>query len=60
MWFVRRLMTFAASAKVYKNAAVLDFNRIRRDTVLFKTGLTNATATVKFPIVPRADDVIAL
>jgi hypothetical protein len=60
MWFVRRLMTFAASAEVYKNAAVLDFNGIRRDTVFFKTGLTNATATVKFPIVPRADDIIAV
>ena len=52
-------MTFAASAEVYKNAAVLDFNGIRRDTVFFKTRLTNATATVKFPIAPRADDIIA-
>ena len=53
-------MTFAASAKVYKNAAVLDLNRIRRNAILFKAGLTNATAAVKFPIVPRTDNIIAI
>ena len=53
-------MTFASSAKIYEDAAVLNLYRICWDTILFEARLADAATSVKFPIVPRADDIIAV
>jgi hypothetical protein len=57
---VRGLMTFASSAKIYEDAAVLNLYRICRDAILFEARLTNPATSMKFPIVPRADDIITI
>ena len=53
-------MTFASSVKIYDDAAVLHLYRICGDAILFEARLTNPATSMKFPIVPRADDIIAI
>jgi hypothetical protein len=60
MRFMRLLLPLAAGVKIYKYAAALDPDRIGRDAILFETGFANSAAAVEFPVVPRADDVIAV
>lgn len=60
MRLVRGLMTFATGAKIYEDAAALNLYRIRRDAILFEARLADAATSMKFPIVPRADDIISV
>ena len=60
MRFVRRLVALAAGVKVDQDAAVLDLDRIGRNAVFLETGLAQAAAAVEFPIVPGADDIVAV
>ena len=53
-------MTFASGAKIYDDAAVLNLYRICWNAILFEARLTNPATSMKFPIVPRADDIIAV
>jgi hypothetical protein len=53
-------VTIATGAKVYKQAAALNLHGISGDAILFEARLANAATAVKFPIVPGADDVIAI
>ena len=47
-------------AKIYEDAAALNLYRIRRDAILFEARLADAATSMKFPIVPRADDIISV
>jgi hypothetical protein len=58
--FVRALRALAAGGKVDENAAVLDFHRVGRNAVPLETGLTDAAAAVKLPIMPGAYDIVAI
>jgi hypothetical protein len=60
MRLVRCLVTIATGAKVYKQAAALNLHGISGDAILFEARLANAATAVKSPIVPGADDVIAI
>jgi hypothetical protein len=57
---MRFFLPLAGGVKIYKDAAALDPHRICRDTILFETKLADSTAPVKFPIMPRTDDIIAI
>ena len=50
----------AGGGEVDQHAAVLDFHRIGRHAVFLEAGLAQAAAAVEFPVVPGADDVIAV
>src|SRR6185437_10648314 len=45
---------------VDQHAAILDLHGVGGNAVFLETGFAQAGAAVKFPIVPRADDVIAV
>jgi hypothetical protein len=60
MRIVRRLGALGGGRAVDEQAAVLDLDRVRGNAVALETGLANAAAAVKFPVVPGADDVIAV
>ena len=53
-------MTFASGAKIYDDAAVLNLYRICWNAILFEARLTNPATSMEFPIVPGADDIIAV
>ena len=53
-------MTCAAGDEVYKDATSVDLDWIGRNAVLFEARLANTATAVKFPIVPGADDIIAI
>ena len=53
-------MTFASGAKIYDDAAVLNLYRLCWNAILFEARLTNPATSMEFPIVPGADDIIAL
>ncbi len=57
---MRLLLTLAGSFEIYKYAAVLDLDRISGNAILFETRFAKSAATMKFPVMPGADDVIAV
>ena len=57
---MRLPVAFAASIEIYKNAPVRDLDGISGDAIVFETWLASPAAAVKFPIMPRADDIIAI
>jgi hypothetical protein len=57
---VRALGTLVAGGKVDENAAVLDLRRVGGNAVPLETWLTETAAPVKLPIMPGADDIVAI
>jgi hypothetical protein len=57
---MRLPVTFAAGIEVHKNAAVLDLDGISGYAIVFEAWLASPAAAVKFPIMPRADNIIAI
>jgi len=57
---MRLLVAFAASIEVHKNAVFLDLDRISGDAIVSEAWLASTATAVKFPIMPRADNVIAI
>ncbi len=60
MRIVRRLGALGGGGDVDEQAAVLDLDRIRGNAVGLETGFAEAAAAVEFPVVPGADDVVAV
>jgi hypothetical protein len=58
--FVRALSALAAGGKIDQNAAVRDLHRVGGNAVLLETGFTDAAAAVELPIMPGADDIVAI
>ena len=53
-------LAFAAGFEINKQVAAFDLHRKSGYPVFFKTGFTEAAATVKLPIVPGANHVVAV
>src|ERR1700730_5575883 len=60
MRFVRALSTLAAGGKVDEYAAVLDLHRVGGNAVTLETWLADAAGAVELPIMPGADDIVAI
>src|SRR5450631_454749 len=60
MWRVRCPLALAAGIHIDQQAAVLDLDRIGGNAIVLEAGLTQAVAAVEFPVVPGADDIIAV
>src|SRR5579864_7833097 len=57
---MRQAAALRARSEIDEHATALDLHRPGRNAILLVAGLTGAGRAVKFPVMPRADEVVAI
>jgi hypothetical protein len=57
---MRLPVPLTAGIEVHKNSAVLDLDGIAWDTIVFEAWFASPATAVKFPVMPRADNIVAV
>ena len=57
---MRFLVTLSRGIEIDQNVTALYFDRIGRNTIVIEAWLALAATSVKFPVMPRADNIFAI